>query len=77
MFYVLFFCKDIKKYNIFQKKFCQGNRQKGVNHLDRFVFTDFIGEMAYLTAIIQCSKSFAFPSFPVSFLNNLLFNFDV
>ena len=75
MFYI--FCKDKKNSNIFQKKLCQDGRQIIVNHLDRLKNADFIGKMTYLTAIIQCSKSFALPSFPVIFLYNLLFSFDV
>jgi len=38
---------------------------------------NFIEEMGYLIAITQYSKSFAFPSFPVSFLYILLFSFEV
>ena len=39
--------------------------------------TGFIVETVYLMDMIQCSKSFALPLFPVNFLYNLLFNLDV
>lgn len=41
------------------------------------LFADNIGKNDYFIVIIQCSKSLAFPSCPVSFLYSLFFSFEV